>query len=150
MGGSESKQSIFTIADLAAEFGITPRAIRYYEEMGLLSPQRSPETQQRLYDRRDCARLKLILRGRRFGFGLKEIGELLDLYDVDTNEAVQMRRAVEYGDRHIAEIDEMIRELEETKAEMLEFRQRFDMTLREMEARQQEGRGKGKRDQEQM
>ncbi|MGE5591470.1 MAG: MerR family transcriptional regulator [Bacillota bacterium] len=124
-----SKQTIYTIADLAAEFGITPRAIRYYEEMGLLSPQRSQETQQRLYSRSDRARLKLILRGRRFGFGLKEIKELLDLYDVDTGEKEQMRRAIEYGDRHIAEIDEMIRELQETKEEMLEFRRRFERIL---------------------
>lgn len=124
-----SKQTIYTIADLAAEFGITPRAIRYYEEMGLLTPQRSQETQQRLYDRSDRARLKLILRGRRFGFGLKEIKELLDLYRVDTGEKEQMRRAIEYGDKHIAEVDEMIRELQETKEEMLEFRRRFERIL---------------------
>ncbi len=124
-----SKQTIYTIADLAAEFGITPRAIRYYEEMGLLTPQRSQETQQRLYDRSDRARLKLILRGRRFGFGLKEIKELLNLYRVDTGEKEQMRRAIEYGDKHIAEVDEMIRELQETKEEMLEFRRRFERIL---------------------
>lgn len=126
---TQSKQTVFTIADLAAEFGITPRAIRYYEEMGLLAPQRSHETQQRLYDRRDRARLKLILRGRRFGFSLKEIKELLDLYAVDTSQKEQMRRAIAYGDRHIAEIDEMIRELQETKEEMLEFRRRFERIL---------------------
>lgn len=124
-----SKQTIYTIADLAAEFGITPRAIRYYEEMGLLSPQRSQETQQRLYSRSDRARLKLILRGRRFGFGLKEIKELLDLYSVDTGEKEQMRRAIEYGDKRMADIDEMIRELQETKEEMLEFRRRFERIL---------------------
>lgn len=127
----QSEQTIFTIADLAAEFGITPRAIRYYEEMGLLAPQRSQETQQRLYDRRDRARLKLILRGRRFGFSLKEIKDLLDLYDVDTGKKEQLRQAVEYGDRHIAEIDDMIRELQETKEEMMEFRRRFERILEE-------------------
>ena len=134
----EPRQTIFTIADLAAEFGITPRAIRYYEEMGLLAPQRSGETQQRLYDRRDRARLKLILRGRRFGLSLKAIRDLLDLYDVDLNEKQQMRRAIEYGDQRIAELDEMIRELQETKEEMLEFKRRFQRILGEGEGTDKE------------
>ncbi|MCL5045674.1 MAG: MerR family DNA-binding transcriptional regulator [Actinobacteria bacterium] len=123
------RDKIFTIADLAAEFGITPRAIRYYEEMGLLDPQRSPETQQRLYDRRDRARLKLILRGRRFGFSLREIKDLLDLYAADPTERKQLEKTIEYGDRRIREIDEMIRELTEMKEEMLEFRTRFQRIL---------------------
>jgi len=129
MGRSGKRDRIYTITELANEFGITPRAIRYYEEMGLLTPLRTQETQQRLYDRRDRARLKLILRGKRFGFSLREIKEMLDLYDVDPTQREQLKKTIEYGDRRIQEIEEMIRELEQMKAELLEFKARFQRML---------------------
>jgi len=71
----------WTITDLAAEFGITPRALRFYEEKGMLSPER--RGQARLYSKRDRARLKLILNGRDVGLTLYEIRTILDLYDGD-------------------------------------------------------------------
>ncbi|MDO8839079.1 MAG: MerR family DNA-binding transcriptional regulator [Parvibaculum sp.] len=71
----------WTITDLAAEFGITPRALRFYEEKGMLSPDR--RGQARLYSKRDRARLKLILNGRDVGLTLYEIRTILDLYDGD-------------------------------------------------------------------
>ena len=70
----------FSISDLAKEFGVTPRALRFYEEEGLISPRRDGPT--RVYSRRDRARVAWILRGKSLGFSLDEIGELLDLYDL--------------------------------------------------------------------
>ncbi len=115
----------YSISELAGEFGITPRAIRYYEEVDLITPHRNSKTTQRMYSRRDRARLKLILRGKRFGFPLSEIKEMIELYDVDPTSREQLRKTVAYGDRRLAEIDEMIHELEEIKEEILEFRNRF-------------------------
>ncbi len=119
------KQASTTISQLADEFGITPRAIRYYEECGLLSPQRKTPSSQRLYDERDRARLKLILRGKRFGYSLTEIGDVIKLYDADPTQGKQIMRTLEYGLGHIQEIDERIEELEEIREEMLEFARSF-------------------------
>nr|WP_318490521.1 MerR family DNA-binding transcriptional regulator [Photobacterium leiognathi] len=69
----------FKISELANEFQVTPRSIRFYEDMGLLSPKR--DGVNRIYGRRDKTRLALILRGKRLGFSLQEIGELFSLYD---------------------------------------------------------------------
>jgi len=80
------------------------------------------------------------LRGKRFGFSLAEIKEMLDLYDVDPTQKEQLRRAIELGDKRIAEIDEMIRELEQTKQEMLEFRQKFLQILRQKEEGEEGGK----------
>lgn len=78
-----------SISDLAKEFGITTRAIRFYEDEGLISPKR--DGQRRLYAPRDRVRLMLILRGRRLGFSLKEIAEIIDLYDREPGEQGQLR-----------------------------------------------------------
>lgn len=125
------KDKLYSISELAHEFGISTRTIRYYEEVGLISSQREKDTQPRSYTSRDRTRLKLALRGKRFGFSLAEIKEMLDLYDVDPTEKEQLRRAIELGDKRIAEIDELIRELQQTKQEMLEFRERFMEILME-------------------
>jgi len=78
----------YTIRQLCREFGATPRALRFYEDKGLLFPRR--DGLNRIYSGRDRARLSLILRGKRVGFSLIEIGELLDLYDRDETHAAQM------------------------------------------------------------
>jgi DNA-binding transcriptional MerR regulator len=93
-----------TIREMCAEYGVTPRTLRFYEAEGLLSPQR--EGQHRLYSRRDEARLKLILRGKRFGFSLEEIGELLNMYDRDDSELRQLRRTCEIARAHLAEMEQ--------------------------------------------
>ncbi|EEG77283.1 MerR family transcriptional regulator [Dethiobacter alkaliphilus] len=121
----------YTISELAGEFGITTRTIRYYEEMELLHSHRESIHHQRLYDDRDRVRLKLILRGKRLGFSLGEIKNLLDLYDADPTQREQLIQAVAYGDKKIKEIDEKISELQATKEELLEFRERFLELLRE-------------------
>jgi DNA-binding transcriptional MerR regulator len=125
---ADSGQRI-TISEMAAEFGITPRAIRYYEEVGLLEPHRDTPTSQRLYDDRDRARLKLILRGKRFGYSLAELVDILELYEADPTERKQMIRTLEYGLQHVQEIDERIEELREIRAEMLEFAANFLQVL---------------------
>src|SRR5690349_16348535 len=86
-------KTIFTIGDLAREFGVTLRALRFYEDKGLLTPQR--EGLNRLYSRRDRARLKLILMGKRVGFSLVEIKEMLDLYDLKDGQVTQLKVAHE-------------------------------------------------------
>jgi len=137
---TEKEKKTYTISELAHEFGISTRTIRYYEEVGLINSHREKETQPRLYTSRDRTRLKLALRGKRFGFSLAEIKEMLDLYDVDPTQKEQLRRAIELGDKRIAEIDEMIRELEQTKQEMLEFRQKFLEILRQKEEGEEGGK----------
>jgi len=129
--GNEASGRKMTISELAGEFGITPRTIRYYEEVGLLSPHRNTPTSQRLYDERDRARLKLILRGKRFGYSLAELGDILELYDVDPTQRQQIMRTLEYGLQHIREIDERIEELREIREEMLEFGTSFLEILEE-------------------
>lgn len=78
----------YTISDLAKEFGITTRTIRFYEDQGLLSPRR--EGTSRVFSNRDRVRLKLALRGKRLGFSLAEIRELFDLYDISRDERKQL------------------------------------------------------------
>ena len=81
-------RATYTISDLAREFALTTRAIRFYEDCGLLQPAR--EKRGRVYGERERVRLKLILRGKRLGLALSEIGELLDLYEVRRNERAQL------------------------------------------------------------
>lgn len=85
------EKRIYSISELAREFGVTPRALRFYEDKGLLSPDR--EGLNRVYSHRDRARLKLILSGRKVGFSLNDIREILDLYDLDDNQRAQLRQA---------------------------------------------------------
>jgi len=114
-----TEKKFYKISELAREFGVTPRTIRYYEEIGLLSSQRNSPTSHRLYDARERNRLMLILRGKRFGYSLSEMGEILNLYDVDPTQVKQIVRVLEYGIKHLQEIDEKIEELEKLREEML-------------------------------
>ncbi len=108
---SEAKEaSAFTISQLAEEFDVSTRTIRFYEEKGLIAPRRS-KGNQRIYRRRDRARLKLILRGKRFGYSLDEISEMMGMNDIDMNEADQIRKALGYGDRKLLEIQTRVEEL---------------------------------------
>jgi DNA-binding transcriptional MerR regulator len=86
-------QSTFSISDLAQEFALTTRAIRFYEDEGLLAPTR--DGRNRVYGTRERTRLKLILRGKRLGLSLSEIREILDLYETDVGEVSQLRKFVE-------------------------------------------------------
>ena len=79
----------YGIAELAREFDVTTRTIRFYEDKGLLSPARNG--QRRIYASRDRVRLRLIMRGKRLGFSLDEIRQMIDLYDIDPTEVTQLR-----------------------------------------------------------
>ncbi len=114
------RQETYTIGQLAREFDVTTRAIRFYETQGLLNPER--EGQRRIYSRRDRTRLKLTLRGRRIGMTLAEIQEVFDLYDSSANgEARQLERFLRIVEdkrkelqRRRQDIDDALDELEET------------------------------------
>jgi DNA-binding transcriptional MerR regulator len=80
---------LYTVTELAKELGMTPRAVRFYEDKGLITPQRAGTT--RVYSARDRARMILILRGKRLGFSLSAIKEYLDLYDADVTQHAQLR-----------------------------------------------------------
>jgi DNA-binding transcriptional MerR regulator len=107
-----------TIREMCDKYGVTPRTLRFYEAKELLFPIR--EGQKRLFTRRDRARLKLILRGKRFGFSLEEIRQLLDLYDLGDGQFTQFARTIEIGRERLAgmvrqrdELNEAIADLEE-------------------------------------
>ena len=86
-------QEQFSISELSQEFDVTTRAIRFYEDEGLLEPQRPGR--QRVYSGRDRVRLKLILRGKRLGFSLSEIGDIIDMYDSEPGEVGQLQYFIE-------------------------------------------------------
>lgn len=90
---SHPDQATFSISQLAQEFALTTRTIRFYEDEGLLTPRRAG--QARVYGERERVRIKLILRGKRLGLSLNEIRELLDLYDVSKSERPQLIKFLE-------------------------------------------------------
>ena len=95
-------EQLMTIREMCETFEVTPRTLRFYEQKELLFPIR--EGQKRLFTRRDRARLKLILRGKRWGFSLEEIRQLLDLYDVGDQQHTQLAAAYEVAQRRLAEL----------------------------------------------
>ena len=117
--GGEKQPRLYSIGDLAAEFAVSPRAIRFYEDQGLLKPQRIGGN--RVYTHGDRARLVLILRGKRLGFSLADIRELLDLYDVDPRHLEQLRATLEKGRARITELERQRAEIVATIAELREI-----------------------------
>lgn len=115
----DKRARTWSISQLCREFDVTPRALRFYEQKGLLKPKRRGWT--RIYDYRDRARLILILRGKRVGFKLSEIKEMLDLYNLRDGQekqlrlaSVKMRERLEALKRQRIELEEAIKELERT------------------------------------
>ncbi len=106
----------YTIGELAQEFNVTTRAIRFYEHQGLLSPTRNG--QARVYSARDRVRLKLVLRGKRLGFSLGEIGEMLDLYDADPSEIGQLQYFVSKLDERRAQLNQQQQDIQVTLKEL--------------------------------
>ena len=100
-----------TIRQMCDEFDVTPRTLRFYESKELLSPIR--EGQKRLFTRRDRARLKLILRGKRFGFSLEEIRQLLDLYGAGEQQYTQLSKTYEIAQARLDDLKSRRSELEE-------------------------------------
>jgi len=102
----------FTISELAAEFGLTPRTIRFYEDEGLVSPGRSG--MNRVYSRRDRARLELICRGKRLGFSLADVKEFLDLYNRDQRQIEQMKYAAGLARQRIEALEVQLEDVKQT------------------------------------
>jgi len=101
---NEKERSEFSIGELAREFDVTPRAIRFYEDQGLLAPKRSG--QRRIYAARDRTRLKLTLRGKRLGLTLSEIRELLDMYEPGRDERPQLERFLAVLENHKTSLEQ--------------------------------------------
>jgi DNA-binding transcriptional MerR regulator len=107
-----------TIREMCDAFDVTPRTLRFYEQKELLAPRR--DGQKRLFTRRDRARLKLILRGKRFGFSLEEIRQLLDLYDAGDRQLTQLTRTCEIAGARLAEMERERQALDEAIGELRE------------------------------
>ncbi|MFS0555131.1 MerR family transcriptional regulator [Brevibacillus sp. 179-C9.3 HS] len=121
---------MWSISDLAQQLDISTRTIRYYEELGLIVPSRT-EKGTRHYGRKDRARLRLILRGKRFGFSLDQIREMIELFGCDRTGRAQLLRTIEYGNQKLAEIDEKIMELRQLRKDILVYKQKFEQKLLE-------------------
>jgi DNA-binding transcriptional MerR regulator len=115
---SQDSRDLFAIADLAKEFGISTRAIRFYEAKGLLAPERVGAT--RVFRRRDRARLILILRGKRLGFSLRDISDYLSLYDANRSQQVNLLTAK--VDERLGSLEAQLVDLQTTIAELKEIR----------------------------
>ena len=112
------KTDTLNIREMCDAFDVTPRTLRFYEAKELLFPIR--EGQKRLFTKRDRARLKLILRGKRFGFSLEEIRQLLDLYHMDDGQEAQLSKTYELAEQHLAAMEAQKAELEEAIGELKE------------------------------
>ncbi len=111
----------YTISDLAKEFDLTTRAIRFYEDMGLLQPERSGAGgRNRVYSSRDRARLRLTLRAKRLGLTLTEAKEILDLYDSPRDTGVQLRKFLDVLTVHRKQLEAQMADLQATLAEVRE------------------------------
>ena len=119
---TEAAQPTFTITELAAEFDITPRAIRFYEESGLLEPAR--KGRNRVYTPRDRTRLKLTLRGKRLGLALQEIKQLVDMYDSQASAAPQLKAFLAILARHREQLEQQRHDIEVTLAEIRQHEKR--------------------------
>jgi DNA-binding transcriptional MerR regulator len=115
-----TSDELMTIREMCDAFEVTPRTLRFYEAKELLFPIR--EGQKRLFTKRDRARLKLILRGKRFGFSLEDIRQLLDLYTMGDQQATQLRRTYELARNRLAEMvaqrDELNIAIDELRAQL--------------------------------
>lgn len=116
MPNQKTQQDLLTIREMCEAFDVTPRTLRFYESKELLFPLR--DGQKRLFTRRDRGRLKLILRGKRFGFALEEIRQLLDLYDRGDQQEQQLTRTYQIARERLAQMEQQRDELNEAIAEL--------------------------------
>ncbi|MBK6443345.1 MAG: MerR family DNA-binding transcriptional regulator [Actinomycetales bacterium] len=109
----------WSIAQVAAEFGVTHRTVRHYEDLGLISPERHGT--RRVFHRRDRTRLALILRGKRLGFPLEEIRTIIDLYDAPRGKTSQLEYAIAQARIRRVDLEERRRDIDESLAELAAF-----------------------------
>jgi DNA-binding transcriptional MerR regulator len=109
-------RDVFTIRDLTKEFGVSARTLRFYEEKGLIDPRRNGE--QRLYGRRDRARLRYVLMGKSVGFSLEEVREMLDLYDLGDGQCRQLRVALVKFQERVVRLERQRTDIDRAIAEL--------------------------------
>lgn len=118
----KSSEDRISISKLAEQLDISPHTIRFYEDMGLILPRRTTGN-QRIYSARDRARMKLILRGKRFGFSLTEIAEMIGPANADLNEISQIEKTLAYGEKKLAEIWQRKADLDLLEKDLLSIRE---------------------------
>ena len=128
MQPAEKERAEFSIGELASEFDVTPRAIRFYEDHGLLAPKRAGH--RRIYSPRDRTRLKLTLRGKRLGLTLSEIRELIDMYEPGRDERPQLKRFLAVLESHKASLLQQRRDIEAQLTELEAFEKKIRKQLR--------------------
>ncbi|WP_446890707.1 MerR family transcriptional regulator [Aeromonas veronii] len=126
------KEITYSISELAHEFDVTPRTIRYYEDEGLLNPQR--EGQTRIYSHRDKIRLKLTLRGKRLGFSLAEIRELFEMYDTDKSSKNQLNSMIQLIEAKRAALRQQLEDIQMVMAELEAAEQRCVNSLNSLKS----------------
>jgi DNA-binding transcriptional MerR regulator len=125
---AEQERAEYSISELAREFDITPRAIRFYEDQGLISPRR--DGQRRIYAPRDRTRLKLTLRGKRLGLSLSEIRELIDMYEPGRDERPQLERFLAVLESHRVSLLQQRADIEAQLSEIQTFEKRVRKQLK--------------------
>lgn len=123
----EKDHGEYSIGDLAREFDVTPRTIRFYEDQGLLAPRR--EGQRRIYTQRERTRLKLTLRGKRLGLSLSEIRELIDMYEPGRDERPQLERFLVALESHRSALEQQRTDIEAQLSEIAVFEKRVRKQL---------------------
>ena len=121
-----SEERLFSISELATMFDISSRTIRYYEEVGMLTPEtRDRLSKQRSYTNQERRRLKMILRGKKLGFSLQEIKEMIELYEANPEGAEEKKAIIQHADRKIQEITEQILQLQILRDEIVAHKERY-------------------------
>jgi DNA-binding transcriptional MerR regulator len=123
-----AERTEFSISELAREFDVTPRAIRFYEDQGLLAPRR--DGQRRIYTPRDRTRLKLTLRGKRLGLTLSEIRELIDMYEPGRDQRPQLKRFLAVLEEHRASLLQQRADIEAQLSEIQAFEKKVRKQLK--------------------
>ena len=127
-----STEKTYTISELAYELETSPSTIRFYEEKGLIKPQRSPGN-QRVYLKKHRARLKMILRGKRFGFSLDEIAEMIGVEEMNMDEIEQIDRSQRFLDKRVKAIQLRRTELDLLENDLLSFKKKLSKRKCELE-----------------
>ncbi len=123
----------FAISDLAREFGITPRTIRFWEDQGILAPER--EGSKRVFTRRDRARLKMALRGKRLGLSLAEIKDLIGMYNSTEDETPQLLECLRVMSKRREALEQQREDIEAMLTEIAQFEQQCQQELQRRDAR---------------
>ncbi|MFD6209893.1 MULTISPECIES: MerR family DNA-binding transcriptional regulator [unclassified Peribacillus] len=124
---------MYTISELAKEFELTTRTLRYYEELGMLRPKRT-ESGNRVYGKKEYAQLKIIMRGKKYGFSLVEIKEIVLLFDKDRTGIKQLEKTIDTAGQKLNEINERIKELDGLKQDFEQMIKGFTDALHDLKA----------------